>query len=169
LQKDLEKFCFFPAWWYTRKNKIPFMKFIIFLVLLLSSFFSTLSVGNAACLETRGKSGVSDSFDASSNCYTDAKTNKTYSIKASSGPNTTAAPDTSDSDNILGFDSEKIRNGDFDMDDIPNAIVHIIEFLLGVAGTISVVALIYHALQMQINSGITGDSSGVDKAKAGMK
>jgi hypothetical protein len=45
------------------------------------------------------------------------------------------------------------------MDDIPNAIVNIIEFLLGVAGTISVVALIYHAIQMQINSGITGDSS----------
>jgi hypothetical protein len=44
--------------------------------------------------------------------------------------------------------------------------VNIIEFLLGIAGTLSVVALIYHALQMQIHSGITGDSSGVDKAKA---
>jgi hypothetical protein len=48
---------------------------------------------------------------------------------------------------------------------IPLAIAGIIETLLAVAGTIAIVALIYHAVQMQINSGITGDSSGVDKAK----
>ena len=44
-------------------------------------------------------------------------------------------------------------------------IVSAIEFLLAVAGSISVVALIYHAVRMQLASGITGDSSGVDKAK----
>ena len=64
---------------------------------------------------------------------------------------------------------EAIRSGDFTMDDIPKIITWIIEILLGLAGTISIVALIYHALQMQLASGITGDSSWVDKAKAGMK
>ena len=54
------------------------------------------------------------------------------------------------------------------MDTIPKAIVGIIEWLLAVAGTLSVCALIYHAVQMQLNSGITGDASGVDKAKKGM-
>jgi hypothetical protein len=38
-------------------------------------------------------------------------------------------------------------------------IVSIIKFLLGLAGSISVVALIYHAVKMQLASGITGDSS----------
>lgn len=55
------------------------------------------------------------------------------------------------------------------MDDIPKIITGVIEILLGLAGTISIVALIYHALQMQFASGITGDSSKVDSAKAGMK
>jgi hypothetical protein len=51
------------------------------------------------------------------------------------------------------------------MNTIPLVIVNIISVLLGVAGTVAVFSLIYHAVQMQINSGITGDSSGVDKAK----
>jgi len=51
------------------------------------------------------------------------------------------------------------------MNTIPAAIVHMTNLALGVAGTIAIVALIYYAIQMQINSGITGDSSGVDKAK----
>lgn len=55
------------------------------------------------------------------------------------------------------------------MDTIPNAIVAVITFLLAIAGSLSVMALIYHAVKMQLASGITGDSSGVDKAKAGMK
>lgn len=62
-----------------------------------------------------------------------------------------------------------IRNGNFTMDSIPQLITGIIEILLGIAGTISIVALIYHAVQMQLASGITGDSTWVDKAKAGMK
>jgi hypothetical protein len=33
-----------------------------------------------------------------------------------------------------------------------------IEFLLGIAGTISVVMIVYGALQMQLNSGILGKS-----------
>lgn len=45
------------------------------------------------------------------------------------------------------------------MEDIPLIIVSVIEYLIAIAGTISIVALIYHAIQMQLNSGITGDSS----------
>ena len=55
-----------------------------------------------------------------------------------------------------------------DMNTIPQVIVSIIQTLLGIAGTVAIFSLIYHAVQMQINSGITGDSSGVDKAKKGM-
>lgn len=51
------------------------------------------------------------------------------------------------------------------MDTIPLIIRNVINFLLGIAGTVAIASLIYHAVQMQINSGITGDSSGVDKAK----
>ncbi len=47
-------------------------------------------------------------------------------------------------------------------------IVSAIEFLLAIAGSICVVALIYHAVRMQLASGITGDSSWVDKAKKWM-
>lgn len=54
---------------------------------------------------------------------------------------------------------EEVRGGDFSLDDIPKLIVSLIEMLLGLAGTISIVALIYHAVQMQLASGITGDSS----------
>jgi len=61
-----------------------------------------------------------------------------------------------------------LREGNVDMNTIPQAIVGVIEWLLAVAGTLSVCALIYHAVQMQLNSGITWDSSGVDKAKKWM-
>ena len=52
-----------------------------------------------------------------------------------------------------------LRTGNFTMDDIPMIIAGVIEILLGIAGTISIVALIYHAVRMQLSSGITGDSS----------
>lgn len=45
------------------------------------------------------------------------------------------------------------------MEDIPKIIAGFIEILLGIAGTVSIVALIYHAVQMQLASGITGDAS----------
>lgn len=47
--------------------------------------------------------------------------------------------------------------------------MNVIDFMLIFAGAISVAALIYHAVKMQLASGITGDSSGVDHAKHGMK
>lgn len=55
------------------------------------------------------------------------------------------------------------------METIPKVLLSLINVLLGVAGTVAIVAIIYYALQMQINSGITGDSSGVDKAKKGIR
>lgn len=73
------------------------------------------------------------------------------------------------SSNILWVDWADLRNGNVDINTILLVIVSLIRFLLGVAGALSVAALIYHAIKMQLASGITGDSSWVDKAKAGMK
>ena len=70
--------------------------------------------------------------------------------------------------NILWVSKEDLRSGNVNMSTIPLVIVSIISTLLAVAGTIAIFSLIYHAVQMQINSGITGDSSGVDKAKKWM-
>jgi hypothetical protein len=62
-----------------------------------------------------------------------------------------------------------LRTGNITLSTIPLLIVSVIETLLLLAGSICVVAIIYHAVKMQISSGITGDSSGVDKAKSGVK
>jgi hypothetical protein len=45
------------------------------------------------------------------------------------------------------------------MKDIPVMIASAVEYLMALAGSIAVVALIYHAVRMQLASGITGDSS----------
>lgn len=82
---------------------------------------------------------------------------------------TTYAADSIDTwDNILWVSNADLRSGNVDMNTIPNVIVSIIQTLLALAGTFAIFSLIYHAVQMQINSGITGDSSGVDKAKKWM-
>jgi hypothetical protein len=62
-----------------------------------------------------------------------------------------------------------LRSGNITMNDIPMIIASIIEYLLAVVGSICVVALIYHAVKMQLASGITWDSSGVDAAKKWMR
>ncbi|MBC7498777.1 hypothetical protein H7170_03990 [Candidatus Gracilibacteria bacterium] len=62
-----------------------------------------------------------------------------------------------------------LRSGNVDMNTIPQIIVSVIQTLLAIAGTVAIFSLIYNAVQMQLNSGITGDSSGVDKAKKGMQ
>ncbi len=64
--------------------------------------------------------------------------------------------------------NEQLRKWEVDMYSIPRAIAGMVEILIWIAGTIAIAALIYHAVQMQINSGITGDSSWVDKAKKWM-
>lgn len=66
---------------------------------------------------------------------------------------------------ILGIEDEDLRAGNVDITSIPVILARLINLIIGAAGTISVVMLIYFAMQMQLNSGITGDSSGVDKAK----
>lgn len=45
------------------------------------------------------------------------------------------------------------------MQTIVEVILNIIGFLLGIAGTVAIFSLIYHAVKMQLSSGITGDSS----------
>ncbi len=85
------------------------------------------------------------------------------------GTNSVASTNTDTStNNILGLQNNDLRNGNVDMNTIPYVIVSIISTLLGIAGTVAIFSLIYHAVQMQINSGITGDSSWVDKAKKWM-
>ena len=71
--------------------------------------------------------------------------------------------------NILWLNKKDLRSGNVDMNTIPQVIVSVIQTLLAIAGTVAIFSLIYHAVQMQINSGITGDSSGVDKAKKWMQ
>ena len=62
-------------------------------------------------------------------------------------------------ESLLGISYEKLREGNITLADIPVMIASAVEFLLSIAGSIAVVALIYHAVRMQIASGITGDSS----------
>ncbi len=82
--------------------------------------------------------------------------------------NTNSQNTSIDTNNVLGQSTADLRSGNVDMNTIPKVIVSVINVLLGIAGTVAIFSLIYHAVQMQINSGITGDSSGVDKAKKGM-
>ena len=79
------------------------------------------------------------------------------------------APANMDSDNILGISTDRLRNWNITMTDIPIMIASAIEYILALVGSICVVALIYHAVCMQFASGITGDSTWVDKAKKWMK
>ena len=51
------------------------------------------------------------------------------------------------------------------MDDIPKALACVIQVVIGLAGTVAILMLIYFAVKMQLASGITGDASGADKAK----
>lgn len=108
--------------------------------------------------------------------YQDGNTTDRYKPSTSSSSAGTAnrkgwdSPNLEDVSNITGdkISNEKLKSGDLTMDDIPLFISGIIQFVLGVAGTLSIVALIYHSVQMQLNSGITGDSTGVEKAKKWM-
>lgn len=56
-----------------------------------------------------------------------------------------------------------MQRGNVTFEMIPKIIVHMIEFILGIAGAISIVVIIYGALQMQLSSGILGKSD--DKGK----
>lgn len=47
-----------------------------------------------------------------------------------------------DDDNILGISNARLRKGDVHIDDIPNAIRSMIDFLMGIAGTIAVIMIV---------------------------
>lgn len=51
-------------------------------------------------------------------------------------------------DNILGIDNDRLRNGDVWLDDIPNAIRSLIDFFMGIAGTIAVIFIIIGAYKI---------------------
>jgi hypothetical protein len=70
-----------------------------------------------------------------------------------------------ENNNIYNVSQADLRNGNITLDRIPMMIASAIEYLLLIAGSVAVVSLIYHAARMQIASGITGDSSWVDRAK----
>ncbi len=146
------------------------MKVIITSLVIGISFFSSLNT-YAACKDgTRSNSrGLSLQSDG---CYSDGSGHE-YLVTYSSSSSSLSSmwPDTTDQSTIFdgAVSNNNLRTWNLSMNDIPKAIVSVITFLLGIAGTISVLALIYHAVKMQLASGITGDSSGVDKAKSGMK
>ncbi len=50
----------------------------------------------------------------------------------------------------------KLRSGDVSFKDIPVMIVYATEFFLAIAGTVSIVAIIYGAIKMQIHSDAFG-------------
>jgi hypothetical protein len=100
--------------------------------------------------------------------HAQSQQNNNTSSSQSQNSNDTSANNGIWVDNVLWLDDADLRNGNVNMDTIPLIMRNMINFLLGIAGTVAIASLIYHAVQMQINSGITGDSSGVDKAKKWM-
>ena len=71
-------------------------------------------------------------------------------------------------DNYFGVGSDRLRSGDITMNDVPAGIAWVINTIIAMAGILSIVALIFFAVKMQIASGITGDTTSVDRAKKGM-
>lgn len=69
---------------------------------------------------------------------------------------------------ILGLSDARLREGNVSIDDIPVVIANITNTIIILSGTISAFMLIYFAFRMQLASGITGDSSGVESARKGM-
>ena len=55
-------------------------------------------------------------------------------------------------DNYLGISNSRLRNGNVDIDDIPNAIRAAIDFFMGIAGTIAVIFVIIGAYKILFGS-----------------
>lgn len=53
-----------------------------------------------------------------------------------------------DDDNILGISHNKLRRWDVDLDDIPTAITHAIDFFMGIAATVSVIFIVVGAYKI---------------------
>ena len=58
-------------------------------------------------------------------------------------------------DNILGVPDQDLMAWNVNQDTLPYVVVTLIEILLEFAGTIAIFSLIYHAVKMQLSSGIT--------------
>lgn len=69
---------------------------------------------------------------------------------------------------VLGISDERLRTGNVSIDDVPVVIANLTNTIIILSGTISAFMLIYFAFRMQLASGITGDSSGVESARKGM-
>lgn len=150
--------------------------FIIFIVLGMSfdAFASTTTYDDGSTLQTTTYDDGS-TLNVATDTEGNVTTSSTPSTENTNNPwaSVTPAPTAWSSTNILNYGNNitdtDLRKWNVSMDTIPLVLVSIINVLLWVAGTISIVALIYYAVQMQINSGITGDSSWVDNAKRWMK
>lgn len=174
------KFCFFKRVRYTEDMKYIFA--------LIFSCFLTMPLSAADIVVdsvTKVPSGYSLGADG---WYTQSTSPDRYAVSTPSSIGNTPWAGVSsnrtggsgpvfDDKNVFNVDGDNnssplsnknLREGNVDMYTIPRAIAGMIEFLLAIAGTVAIVSLIYHAVQMQINSGITGDRSWVDKAKKGM-
>jgi hypothetical protein len=160
--KKCEKFGLSEREWYTR-----LMKRFVIIFLLLCSIPTWISAAN---ITVPSVDKVPAWATPTSNPNVFQLNADTYTVKAAStgSPSWSAwwqfveVETTGKVDNILDDGSwnfqEKVRAGNFTFDDFPKIIVNMIEFLLGIAGTISVVMIVYGALQMQLNSGILGKS-----------
>ena len=69
---------------------------------------------------------------------------------------------------ILGISDKDLRDGNVDMNSIPVVLASVIQFIIGIAGTVAIFMLIFFAVKMQISSMQLGDTSGVEKSKKGM-
>lgn len=72
-------------------------------------------------------------------------------------------------DNILGAPDSKLKNGNITFNDIPVMINHATNYVLGLAGTIAMIMIIYGAFQMSLIA-ITSDDKkkGADTIKHGI-
>lgn len=91
-----------------------------------------------------------------------------FASKLAFAQSETAATINNAQESILGINDGDLRAGNVNIDSIPGVIATATEVIIAVAGTISIFMLIFYAVQMQLNSGITGDSTGVEKSKKGM-
>ncbi|MBP6981374.1 hypothetical protein KBB25_01175 [Candidatus Gracilibacteria bacterium] len=143
------------------------MRIRLVIFLIISSFCFTSNSLFAADIYKANFSQIPSGYSMGGDgWYTSSSSSDRY--KVSSNTSSSSAGDINGS--ILGEDySQKARSGNFSYTDIPSIIATVISNLLALTGGICVVALIYHALRMQLASGITGDSSHVDHAKDGIK
>lgn len=124
------------------------MKKII--ILLFTFIFTFLSFGN-----------LTYSQDSSVNGSTIQKntTSSTSNLKT-----TTSTSD----ENILWLTNENLREWNVNIDSIPIMLAKIANTIIFISGMVAIFMLIFFAFKMQINSWITWDSSGVDRAKKWM-